>query len=129
MDQAVLAYLQQQDFAGNGNHLWFYYLENGTKQSPEYCENGFCRCGEIDAAQRMPAALFNPLNTRALTNYASLTIKYYSSLGKDYTGGRRLALGRCKDKAAFTNKHGLTTNYKCCGSGVQGINWVRVPFS
>ena len=119
VDPAIMDYLQHQNFEKNGNHLYFYYLNNGTARFPSTCKNGMCRCGEIDAAQRMPAALFNPLAIRSLANYASLTIKYYGSLGMD----RQLALGRCQDKASFTNSHGLTTNYKCFGGGVQGINW------
>jgi len=114
VDADVLAYLKAQNHseAAGGAHLWFYYVNDGG-QTPEFCrKTGGCRCGDIDAASRMPAALFKPQNILALARYATLTIKSYTSLGM---GTAKLQLGKCAEK----------TDYTCSGrAAVQGINWV-----
>ena len=97
------------DSPTEGNHLWFYWVN--TEGDPSLCKNGFCRCGDIDAAARMPAELFKPENKLALEEYTTLTLKFFSSLGM---GTEKLKLGQCKQE----------TNYTCDGGGVQGINWV-----
>jgi len=70
------------------NHLYFRGLNSIGK-------NIDFRCGEIDAAPRMPNSLFLPKNAKYLKMYVDFTIKYWvpqyeSSLSK-------IALGRCKD--------------------------------
>ena len=109
MDPAVLTYLRDANLSSAAPHLYFYWVN--TFGDGSLCKNGFCRCGDIDAASRMPAELFEPQNIVALARYVTLTVKSYSSLGM---GNQTLGLGRCNQK----------TNYTCGGSGVQGINWV-----
>ena len=91
------------DSPTEGNHLWFYWVN--TEGDPSLCKNGFCRCGDIDAAARMPAELFKPENKLALEKYTTLTLEFFSSLGM---GTEKLKLGRCKQE----------TNYTCGPSGV-----------
>ena len=107
VDPAVVDSLKQSNVTSN--HLWFYWVN--TFGDPSLCKNGVCRCGDIDAAARMPAELFKPENKLALEKYTTLTLKFFSSLGM---GTEKLKLGQCKQE----------TNYTCDGGGVQGINWV-----
>lgn len=108
--EGILDYLMHQNFGAEGGqpHLYFYFINKVTTD----CTKGFCRCGDIDAAQRMPADLFKPENILSLAQYTSLTLKLYTSLGMN---GQTLKLGRCKDKTNFTEGP----------AGVQGINWVN----
>lgn len=71
------------------NHLWFRGVNTVTDYGP-----AVKRCGEVDAAPRMPASIFEPQNALALAEYARLTCELYSApfdkLGK-------LSVGRCAD--------------------------------
>jgi len=110
VDPAVLAYLQQANLSSADPHLYFYWIN--TNGEPDSCKKtGGCRCGDIDAASRMPAELFEPQNILSLALYATITIQSYSSLGM---GGQKLKLGTC---AKYTE-------YTCAAGGVQGINWI-----
>ena len=101
----MMDYLKQANnvTSEKGNHLWFYWVN--TDGDPSLCKNGVCRCGDIDAAARMPAELFKPENKLALEKYTTLTLEFFSSLGM---GTEKLKLGRCKQE----------TNYTCGPSGV-----------
>jgi uncharacterized surface protein with fasciclin (FAS1) repeats len=75
---------------GPVNHLWFLHVGSLEKApfSPQ--------CGEIDAAQFMPASLFDPANAAELELYKAVTIKEW---------GESLELGRCAN-LGFTVAHG-----------------------
>jgi uncharacterized surface protein with fasciclin (FAS1) repeats len=88
------------------NRLWFNYVS----ASPGSNKTGGDRCGEIDAAPRMPASLFELQNVRQLASYAGLTTKLYFSLGMD--AGTTLKLGRCKKRGYCVKQ-----------SQVDGISW------
>ena len=47
------------------------------------------QCGQVDAAPRIPTALFGPSNSAELQRYIDITIKLY--------GPQKLELGMCKD--------------------------------
>jgi len=90
----------------SGNHLWF----RGVTCS-EF-SNTFCRCGEVDAAARMPASLFDPANAEALQRYEDITVLFYKwSLA---TNLNPLEVGRCKD-IGFLDSAG----------GIQGTLWAN----
>jgi uncharacterized surface protein with fasciclin (FAS1) repeats len=88
------------------NRLWFNYVST----TPNANKTGGDRCGEIDAAPRMPASLFELQNVRQLASYAGLTTKLYFSLGMD--AGTTLKLGRCKKRGYCVKQ-----------SQVGGISW------
>jgi uncharacterized surface protein with fasciclin (FAS1) repeats len=69
----------------SANHLFFRNVN--SKQ----------QCGEVDAAPRMPASLFEPHNAAALKRYTDITLKLYGIT----TGVKDLKVGQCKD-AGFT---------------------------
>jgi len=92
IDTSVIDYLQHQ--TEKGNHLWFNYVwAIGSG-------NSYARCGEVDAATRMPAAMFKLKNIISLAQYASLTIKLYGVTGgvPGWNAGTKLQLGRCADR-------------------------------
>ena len=68
------------------NHLFFY----STRIPPQ----GTTTCGEVDAATRMPASLFEPQNAAALQRYINITIDLYR-IPDPYVS--QLKLGRCRD--------------------------------
>ena len=77
---------------GGGNHCWF----RGVSCT-EFA-NDLCRCGEIDAASRMPAAIFEPQNAVALQRYINITVEFYSyTLNGENVGPGPLEVGRCSD--------------------------------
>ena len=88
----------------SGNHLWF---RGFTRQ---LFGNQLCRCGEVDAALRMPASLFDPSNAKALQRYKDITIEFYKYAFADSLS--KLEVGRCKDT---TSKDGPFP--------IQGIGW------
>lgn len=89
----------------SGNHLWFRGFTCAQ------FGNKLCRCGEVDAAPRMPASLFEPENKAALQRYIDITEKFYSySLSKTLS---KLEVGRCKDTKVYTSGP----------FGIQGITW------
>jgi len=101
--------------SGTGNHLWFRYVNLFGDGS--LCKNGFCRCGEVDAAPRMPASMFSrSLASRlALKRYADLTVKSYNTFAMtndDDEGKNHLQVGRCAD-VGYTVKQ----------SQMGGIGW------
>ena len=83
--QALSVKLFSVDAASQAPHLWYRY-------------GGSSSCGEVDAALRMPKALFDPENANELEVYKRLTSTYKPGL----------ALGRCADLGA-TIDVGLTT--------------------
>jgi len=126
VDPDVAAYLKTQNFTETGNHLWFYWINNQGGYDEKTCRRtGQCRCGDVDAASRMPAELFEPKNFLRLAQYATITVKYYDSLPgasgmiTKYTPGvAGLKLGRCKTQTVYT----------CSGTseGTGTASWVNV---
>ena len=86
--------------ADGRHHLWFKSLDDRLPSLK--------RCGEIDAAPYMPAALFRPENLLELAAYAAATVHLYRTPVVDTA----VTLGRC-----------ASAGYSVCGSGVQGIGW------
>ena len=84
------------------DHLWF----RGVSCS-EFSSD-FCRCGEVDAAPRMPQSLFDPKNAAALKRYELITTMFY----KYATDLGTLEVGRCKDIGYIGTK-----------GGEQGVTW------
>ena len=96
------------------HHLWFSFIDHSTETGPP--ANNKARCGEVDAAPRMPADIFELRNIGRLSLYVSITIESYSNLlinNPTWSPGTKLELGRCRTKG-FSEQVG----------GVQGINWV-----
>ena len=85
----------------DGTHHLFFRSLDGNSRNP--------RCGEVDAAPYMPAAIFEPRNILNLAAYAEATVRLYRTPLLDTP----VSLGRC---AAVGFDHGGT-------SGVQGITW------
>lgn len=104
--QVATGFLNEIKAEALGGHLWFNSVTlAGYTPKPGQPEPS-TRCGDIDAAQRMPAELFEPKNFLALTAYVTLTLKYYSYFGQD------LELGRCKSRG-----------YPTEAGTIQGIYW------
>ena len=77
--------------------LWF----RGFNQIKESGQEGFVRCGEVDAASRMPDAIFDPIleNEQALRAFEDITLALYGVYNDDgQTKDFGLELGRCADK-------------------------------
>ena len=55
-------------------------------------------CAEVDAASRMPAAIFDPSNAAKLKAYEDLTIALYGDYAYGFKLDLHLELGRCADK-------------------------------
>ena len=83
--------------ATNGHHLWF----RGFKPAGTVWKPDIYSCGEVDAAPRMPAALFHPSNAAALKAYVDITLALY--VAGPYKLDVHLELGRCADKR-YTKK-------------------------
>lgn len=66
----------------SANHLFFRSVPKGGGT-----------CGEVDAAPRMPASLFDPSNAAALKQYEDITTELYGIT----TGVQNLEVGQCKD--------------------------------
>jgi uncharacterized surface protein with fasciclin (FAS1) repeats len=93
--------------APSGNHLFF----RGIDQ--QQFGNLFCRCGDVDAAPRMPPALFEPQNALFLKAYEEATILLYNTSTSGFPSSPgKLAVGRCKD-----------IGYTQAAGGNQGISW------
>merc|ERR1711865_334472 len=76
----------------SNNTLFFYY------KNP-----AFNRCGDVDAAPRMPASLFEPQNALELQMYITLTEQLYHVKGMDRPNpDLKLHQGRCKDHSYAT---------------------------
>ena len=92
------------------NHLWFYFVNT---------QNGFNRCGEVDAAPLMPEDIFKPRNVLELAAYVEATTRFYSVTFAQ--GGSRartdvtVQLGRCRDNG-YTVRGENTGNYVRPGS-------------
>ena len=82
------------------NSLWFYSLDVSDPNSR--------RCGQINAASYIPAALFEPQHKLALAAYVAATVKLYRTPVLNTS----VQFGKC-DSVGYTD----------CGSGVQGIGW------
>ena len=87
------------------NHLWF----RGV--TCMQFANKFCRCGDVDAASRMPASLFDPSNAAALKEYEDITTELFKYPISSVNLGK-LEVGRCKD-----------IGYESSAGGVQGTTW------
>lgn len=83
------------------NSLFFYAIN----PKPDDGSEG-PRCGEVDAAPRMPDALFLPENKAALQAYVNTTLAFY----KPAFAGSNLQLGRCQFTAGFNKYVGQETN-------------------
>ena len=70
------------------NHLYFRGLNSLGSQKD-------FRCGEIDAAVRMPNSLFLPKNAKYLKMYEDFTINFWVPMYERSLS--KIALGRCKD--------------------------------
>jgi hypothetical protein len=70
--------------APTNNTLFFYTLNPG-----------YARCGDVDAAPRMPAALFEPENKAALEAYINMTIALYHV--RSFDNEAQLHQGTCKE--------------------------------
>jgi len=79
------------------NHLWFHLIDDrepGTKWKS--------RCGEVDAATRMPAVLFEPQYKAILDRYVSYTLKHI------FWQAKQLKTGRCSSPYKYKGgKEGL----------------------
>jgi uncharacterized surface protein with fasciclin (FAS1) repeats len=53
------------------------YFRGVTCDAVHRTDSKKCRCGEVDAAPRMPASLFEPRNALALRRYIDVTLKLY----------------------------------------------------
>jgi len=86
------------------NHLWF----RGFTE----IYGGHYQCGEIDAAPRMPAAIFEPNNKAALRAYAQVTLSLYQYVTPLYSQDVHLELGRCADLGyTMQNTYARKTNW------------------
>jgi hypothetical protein len=75
-------------------------LTNGTNHLYFYWKNaGYFRCGDVDAAPRMPAALFEPENKDALQAYINATIELYhiTDGNPSHPDKVQLEQGTCKE--------------------------------
>ena len=95
------------DARGN-HHLWFYALD--TNPPVHGVPSTVDRCGEVDAAPYMPAALFEPQNSLQLAAYVAATVDLYRVPVLD----KPVMFGRCAQKTEFTN---------CNGGRVGGVGW------
>merc|ERR1711865_371941 len=88
------------------NHLWFRGWTGG----------GFniWQCGEVDAAPRIPKAMFDPSNAAALKAYEDITIALFATYTLGVKQPLNLELGRCADN-----------NYTYA-AGSQKVDWAPV---
>ena len=98
---AELANALTTDKAGK-HHLYFYSIDRSSTV------NGGPRCGEVDAAPFMPAAIFEARNVLSLAAYAEATVRLY----KVPAFNTAVKLGRC-----------AANGYPVNGGGVQGVGW------
>jgi len=91
--------------ANGNNALYFHAIKTAIPQrdEPE-------KCGDVNAAPYMPAAMFEPRNFVALTAYVTVTLDLYVNPN---SRGSPLALGRC-------NSLGYTTDLQ---DEVDGVSW------
>jgi hypothetical protein len=89
--------------APTGNHLYFRAVT---------CNPQGCRCGDVDAAPRMPASLFDPSNARELKRYEDITVKLYKVGFARFGDQYALEVGRCKE-----------IGYREAGGQAQGSVW------
>ena len=75
------------------NHLWFNLINR-------YSHYPVGRCGEVDAAPRIPPKLFEPQYKAVLQKYIKATLKFY--------GG---SLGRCADRQFPSSGGSSAVNY------------------
>ena len=84
------------------SHLWFRLVRPVNRLGLP--NQGF-HCGEVDAAPRMPASIFEPSNSAALDRYKKVTIKgVTSAIGGTFGDGKggtlkggTLEVGRCAE--------------------------------
>ena len=85
--------------APSTNHLFFYGIKYDSKGAP-------FRCGQVDAAQRMPLALFDPQFKSQLDLYIKLTEAFYNPDGPIQFV--RLQQGKCIS-AGYSQLNGTVT--------------------
>ena len=90
-----------------GNHHLFFFA-NDTRS---YYAGG-SRCGEVDAAPYMPAALFEPRNYLALATYSEATIRLYGKVPDQRGMPGALKQGRC-----------ASIGYDKFDGYVKGVEW------
>jgi uncharacterized surface protein with fasciclin (FAS1) repeats len=99
---SVAAVLAAMSTDAEGHHrLYFHSLDESLPQ--------FKRCGEVDAAPHMPAALFEPDHFPELVAYAEATVRLYTVP----VLGTAVRLGSC-----------AAAGYPVRGGSVQGIPWL-----
>lgn len=92
------------------NHLWFRGFT--CRQNGRFAKA--CQCGEVDAAARMPASLFDPSNKAALERYISITEEFYKYQYAPTLS--KLEVGRCRDTGVYTSGG---------QGGISGISWTN----
>ena len=76
-----------------GHHLWF---RGFTKIRVNFTKDYPYQCAEVDAAPRMPDAIFDPSNAATLKAYEDITIALFGAFGG--LEKVNLELGRCEGK-------------------------------
>ena len=87
------------------NHLFFYW------KNPYYN-----RCGDVDAAPRMPASLFEPENKAALQAYINVTIDLFHITDGNPSDPQKTQLkqGTCKENGCGTLLPGCPSRKPNC---------------
>merc|ERR1711865_650057 len=87
------------------NHLFFYW-KNAA----------YNRCGDVDAAPRMPASLFEPENKAALQAYINVTIALFHITDGNPSDPQKTQLkqGTCKENGCGTLLPGCPSNKPNC---------------
>lgn len=89
------------------NHLYFYW-KNAA----------YARCGDVDAAPRMPDALFEPENKAALQAYIKVTIDLYHITDGNPSDKQKVQLkqGTCKENGFGTLLPGCPQRHPNCSN-------------
>jgi len=89
-----------------GNHLYFRSVKC------DQMGNKVCQCGDVDAAPRIPASLFDPRNAAQLREYEEITVNLYNVDQFSGSNSSKLEVGQCKD-----------IGYPVSAGSRQGIGW------
>ena len=105
--EAVTATLLLEPTNNATNHLFFYW-KNAA----------YNRCGDVDAAPRMPAALFAPENKAALQAYINVTIDLFHIKDGNPSDPQRTQLeqGTCKENDFGTLLPGCPSRKPHCAN-------------
>ena len=101
-------------YSAPGNHLWFSII---NQLVPGGSKTGG-RCGEVDAALKMPAAIFKKKNAKSLALYIKATNNAFGTLS-----GRCADLTRRVYKDKYDNKGHLVNQNFTAYSGVGPTGW------